>query len=86
MNKIILNEPEKQPEEFFHGDLLINSATDTVYILAKIRYKYTAINLVDGNRWEDPTENVEKATAGLKFFTRNATITINNNNHGEKES
>ncbi len=77
MNKIIITPADIPILDHKEGDLFISDICNEIYIL--INYsstQYVCIALSDGRYHSDPCDLISKAIKGLKFFGRNADITI----------
>ena len=65
-------------KDFQLGDLFVDpDSSKRIYIMAQVDCDaYAAISLVDGNRFNDPSPNMEAAARGLVLVGRNAHISI----------
>lgn len=74
MNKIITEQPSPTFRSPRSGDLYVSQGN--FYILFSSGSLCHAVNLATGNTWRGDSLTYDEATAGLTFFRRDATITI----------
>ena len=80
INNVYLEYPNEPKGGYEQGDIF--ELKDNVYILSIVRvdenftHWWQAVNLVDGNRFREMTDDIDMAVAGLNFIGRGADIKI----------